>query len=584
MQTLLRSMRFALCALALFAFGIEPSSADGTFPGLLQPGQVLGNNGTTPAPAGPMYPLPQNAQSSNYTAAISDCGKRITFNVTAQVTLTLNAGSSYPANCEISVSNVGYYNGPGTARGVILSVSGMTMPNQGNALYPGQTTVFSNSGTSSAWVETGYTQRQLWKPQNPPTFYVDCSAGSNTTSDGLGTGAGANLTIGQAFNRLSQFVDYSGGAAQATLSSTGNCPSGDGIHMAGPLIGAQGGAALVWNGNGTTTVNAAGGTNCVSTFLGAWILVINLSCQSSDGTGCFGAFWNSRILFASPASICNPGSGIGYTAQTFGAIEFQSGGLNFGSSSGPSSVVSLFAVQDFGQLIFDSAQTITFLGNVAFTVADISTAYGGDLRLAGSAFSVGSYTVSGTRFICQNYSILVAGSSPNTTIPGSSNGSIGPDCASNGTMGTVPASLGGTGYTAAPARSFRSLTAGSLGGVASAGYLQLGFKGSITPATSGNVQVTFTGEWFDNTNGDNCFGIVSYGTGTAPSSGAVATGTTAGIAERNGVTGVYAPLALSVYITGLIPGTTYWLDLQIHSSSSSDTCNVGALQAVAVEE
>ncbi len=185
---------FVVCALAFLAFGIAQSTADGTFPGLLQPGQVLGNNGTSARPAGAVYPLPQNAQSSNYTAQSSDCGKRIVFNVTAQVTLTLPAGSSLPANCDITVSNIGFYNGPGTARGIIFSVPGYQFPSQGFILYPGQTTAFSNNGSGSAWSEPGYTQRALWKPQVAVTFFADATNGSNTAADGLGTGSGANST------------------------------------------------------------------------------------------------------------------------------------------------------------------------------------------------------------------------------------------------------------------------------------------------------------------------------------------------------------------------------------------------------
>jgi hypothetical protein len=47
---------FAIYALAFAAFGAERSFADGTFPGLLQPGQILGNNGATAAPAAAITP------------------------------------------------------------------------------------------------------------------------------------------------------------------------------------------------------------------------------------------------------------------------------------------------------------------------------------------------------------------------------------------------------------------------------------------------------------------------------------------------------------------------------------------------
>jgi hypothetical protein len=480
---------FVVCTLEFLAFGTMQSMADGTFPGLLQPGQVLGNKGTTAGPAGAMYPLPQNAQSSNYTAVTSDCGKRIVFNVTAQVTLTLGAGSGYPANCDITVSNIGYYNGPGTARGVILSVSGVVMPNQGNVLYPNQTTVFSNSGVSSAWVESGYTQRALWKPPTPVTFYVDCQNGSDSAADGLGTGAGANKTLGQGFQRVSDFVDYSGGENQLTFSTTGTCGTtllGDGIHMAGILRGGQGGSAFTWNGNGTTTVNSAGGTNCASLFNGAWIQIVNVNCQSADGSGCFSVSWSSRIFFAAPASTCNPGTGIGYQANDPGSkIEFQGGGLNFGSPSGLASVNGLFYAQNYATIGFDSAQTITFLGNVTFSGYDITVYQSGIVSLLGTTFdtSTHSATVTGIRFLCAGYSLLLAGASPNTTIPGSSNGALGTDCQSNGSNTPIPNSaLANSSITLAG----QNVPLGSSGGLATANN-----------TLASNVSLSNTSNYFD---------------------------------------------------------------------------------------
>jgi hypothetical protein len=54
MRDTVKFLRLVFSAIAFFAFGIGQVAADGTFPGLLQPGQVLGNNGTSAAPAGPI--------------------------------------------------------------------------------------------------------------------------------------------------------------------------------------------------------------------------------------------------------------------------------------------------------------------------------------------------------------------------------------------------------------------------------------------------------------------------------------------------------------------------------------------------
>jgi hypothetical protein len=370
--------------------------------------------------------LRQIPQSGSYVAAASDCGGRIVFNVTEQAALTLEAASQFPANCDITASNVGNYTGPGSARGVILSINGFTMPNQGNVLYPGQATVFSK--IDGKWVETGYVQRQLWKPAHWVTFFVDCSAGSDDASDGLGPGAGANRTLGQGFIRLSNFVDYSGGSSQAKWSTTGNCAPGDVLHMAGPLRGGQGNAAFVWNGNGTTTVNATT-TACASLFDKSIAEIVNLNCQSSRSGGCFSADSGSILFFLTTASTCNAGSGAGFAATGQGStIEFVNVGFKFGSAATATAPTVILSAQNGGTIVFDSPQAITFLGNMAFSEAGLITDKLGGVLLGGTTFDTRGFTVTGLRFVCEKFSLLGVGASPNTTIPGSANGTVGPDC------------------------------------------------------------------------------------------------------------------------------------------------------------
>jgi hypothetical protein len=75
--------------------------------------------------------------------------------------------------------------------------------------------------------------------------------------------------------------------------------------------------------------------------------------------------------------------------------------------------------------------------------------------------------------------------------------------------------------------------------------------------------VLVTAEWYDNTPGDTCSAAISYGTGTAPSNGAAATGTQIGAPLRNQSGGGYQSGAWMTYISGLTTGTAYWLDLQV---------------------
>lgn len=61
-----RMLRIVVCALALSAFGVQQDVAQGTFPGLLQPSQVLGNNGTVTAPAAPINARTSLTASTSY--------------------------------------------------------------------------------------------------------------------------------------------------------------------------------------------------------------------------------------------------------------------------------------------------------------------------------------------------------------------------------------------------------------------------------------------------------------------------------------------------------------------------------------
>ena len=438
------SLWHALALVTALAIGVETAAAQGSG----QPDRIIGNNGTSPGKGGWTYSLPQNPQSSNYAAQSSDCGKRIVFNVTAQVTLKLNSGARFPANCDITISNIGNYAGPGTARGVILSVPDIVMPNQGNVLYPGQTTVFSNDGSESAWVEIGYTQRQLWKPLVDVTFYADAANGSDAgTVDGLGPGSGANGTLRQAFIRLSNFVDYSGGSARARLSSTGNFPSGDSLHMAGPLRGGQGNAVFVWTGNGTTVVNPGAHGTCFALFDHAVAEWIDTDCEATQANAGCGSVSNGSVLFLITVAItCNP-AGTGFIAADPGSeIEYVNVGFRFGNAAG-TSPANMFSISDAASIVFDTAQTIRFLGNTSFSKYVIAVFNRGSFRLGWGAFDLGGNTVTGVRFVCSGFSILSVGSTPDTTIPGSINGSIDPDCFANGNFTKVSVPLGGTGLS-----------------------------------------------------------------------------------------------------------------------------------------
>jgi hypothetical protein len=76
---------------------------------------------------------------------------------------------------------------------------------------------------------------------------------------------------------------------------------------------------------------------------------------------------------------------------------------------------------------------------------------------------------------------------------------------------------------------------------------------------------------------------IYFGTGTAPANNVAASGTAAGTVI-NFVASTAAgkvPFSITVYLTGLIAGTAYWLDLA--ATASANTTTVQHVNIVAIE-
>lgn len=103
-------------------------------------------------------------------------------------------------------------------------------------------------------------------------------------------------------------------------------------------------------------------------------------------------------------------------------------------------------------------------------------------------------------------------------------------------------------------------------GTSSATLVMLGV-GTVcvfTPSYSTRVRVTFDLNFANNTAGSGLVAALAYGTGTAPANGVALTGTVV-TSQRLGITSTANesnPMSLNAIISGLSPGTAYWLDLQ----------------------
>jgi hypothetical protein len=364
--------------------------------------------------------LRQNSQTGNYKATSNDCGARVVFTVSAQATLTLEPPSDYQTDCDIVVSNAGAY--PGAGRGVILSVSGLSLGQP--ILYPGQNTAFSK--IDGVWKETS-NARNRWKPAqskvtSPLTLYIDCADGSDN-NDGLAPGAGnAFQTPTHAWVISSRYIDVSGGSTQITWSSTGQ--SCGGLHMAASIPGGEGNAALTWQGNRTTTITTS---PCIALFNYAWLELNGVACVDTTAEGCYSVTSYSHLSFIGGESSCTTSGGTGLVVTNYGTIESINTGFAF--SAGANNPNGWALVGGHSNLVWDASETLDINSNVTFAQQTLMVSQQSSVNFGGSSFNLHGNTVKGTRFACSHWSLIFGtANAPNRFIPGSLNGNVGSDC------------------------------------------------------------------------------------------------------------------------------------------------------------
>lgn len=99
-----------------------------------------------------------------------------------------------------------------------------------------------------------------------------------------------------------------------------------------------------------------------------------------------------------------------------------------------------------------------------------------------------------------------------------------------------------------------------------AAAVMMGLGVSFTPAASGKVEVKVTGAMTNTVSGDGVTAQIAYGTGSAPTNGAAATGTTTGTLARFSTAAASQLVPFSVTdIVTLTPSTNYWFDLQVRA-------------------
>lgn len=354
------------------------------------------------------------AKTAAYPVVNADKFSTIALGGTAFYTLTFNAASGYDANFAVMVLN------EDTTRGKTLAINGLTS----FILWPGQSCTIFNQ--NNVWKVNPSFQR--WRAPINTTIYVD-EINGNDANDGLAAGSS------NAFKTLQFAVavvlhdlwDSVAGAPQYTVqladNASGGVPTVTGyasLHTAGPVGGMEGTASVVITGNVATPGN---------------VVIIG-----SGGNACIGCFYGARV---SVKSLWLKGGGFGAVDVRGGASEVRLSNVTFGAATGPIMLVqtganitldapiSLAGGAAYFVQLLDGGKFITqgfgiaLLANVTFS----QPVFYGDMLsgcdMFGTTWTLGGFTVTGTRFNMLRNSVLTTGTgTPNTIIPGTAVGTL----------------------------------------------------------------------------------------------------------------------------------------------------------------
>ncbi len=144
----------------------------------------------------------------------------------------------------------------------------------------------------------------------------------------------------------------------------------------------------------------------------------------------------------------------------------------------------------------------------------------------------------------------------------------------------------GTITNAASLKASTQVVRANPGSTNSSSVTMVGLAGSIKTLNGTQVMVVISGDIAQSGNDGNSTIQMHYGTGTAPSNGNAASGTVAGgrlnIAFQGTGSKLKYPFSTNAIISGVTPGTTYWLDLGT-TNSGGHTVNIKNVSISAFE-
>jgi len=298
-----------------------------------------------------------------------------------------------------------------------------------------------------------------------------------------------------------------------------------------------------------------------------------------DSAGAFGGFTMAGdCTIAVPAIICLKTGGVSFapsaTTDTTNAANIVSGVLAGGLLSG-----SYTGITGVGALSVGSVPASLVTGLGTFATQNAPTGSTQCLQVNSSGVVAGSGGSCGGSLGSQGANTVLANFTGSSAVPTAN--SV-PSCSAIGNYLQYTSASGF--HCLAPAAPLK-VTPSNPGTTAASSVLMLGIgsTATFTPNATGRVLITVYGDNNVST-ADIVKAQIYYGTGTAPSNGASATGTAIGtnLQMKNPTSGDDTPFSLTYIITGLTVGAAYWIDLGV-SNTAGATLTMQDLSVTAVE-